>query len=240
MGRGVHDRLGLVVSSKALRGVVLGGLAAAAACDPNVLIGERWHVAAGAAGQTSVAGATAVGGGGSSAGTDAAVGGTAEAGDAAMAGALAGGEAGAAGAPAVEPPKWCATAPWKNTPVTFTSDDVGNVIPAGNYTIMYMGGAQIHDASIGYEVTGHYTRNNVLAGHHIFSGTSPETGTTHLWLDDTGLVTGGTIAHIEATNFEHTWALEHHGGELAITLYDDVYDDNQGPGSKFCISPAKP
>ncbi|HVY32317.1 MAG TPA: hypothetical protein VHB79_37530 [Polyangiaceae bacterium] len=229
------------MSSKALRVVVLGGLAAAAACDPNVLIGERWHVAGGAAGQAAVAGTTAVAGGGSSAGTEATAGGSAEAGEPAMAGAPgASGEAGAAGAAAVEPPQWCATAPWKNTPVTFTSDEVGNVIPAGSYTITYMGGAQIHDASIGYEVTGHYIRNGIMAGHHIFSGASPETGATQLWLDDTGLVTGGTIAHIEATNFEHTWALEHHGGELAITLYDDVYDDNQGPGSKFCITPAKP
>lgn len=241
MGRAAHDRLGLVVFPKALRGVVLGGLAAVAACDPNVLIGERWNVVAGAAGQVSVAGTTAVGGGGSSAGTEASVAGTTEAGDAAVAGAAGvTGEAGAGGAPAVEP-EWCATAPWTNSPVTFTSD-VGNVIPAGNYVVTYKGGAQIHDGSIGYEVTDHYvvSKTGMPAGHHIFSGTSPETGATHLWLDDTGLVFGGTIAHIEATNFEHTWPLEHHGGELAITLYDDIYDDNLGPGTKFCISLAKP
>lgn len=242
MGGVTHDRPGLVVYSKALRGVVLGGLAAIAACDPNVLIGERWNVVAGAAGQANAAGTSAVGGGGSSAGTEASVAGSGEAGDAAVAGALgAGGEAGAGGVSGVEP-EWCATAPWMNSPVAFTNDVVGNVIPAGSYVVTYKGGAQIHDGSIGYEVTDHYVvgKTGMAAGHHIFSGTSPETGSTHLWLDDTGLVFGGTIAHIEATNFEHTWPLEHHGGELAITLYDDVYEDNFGPGSKFCISLAKP
>lgn len=73
-----------------------------------------------------------------------------------------------------------------------------------------------------------------------FSGESPETGATSLWLDQEGIVGfGGTIAEIEATNRGHTWPLEHAGGELYITLYDD-YRDNVGPGSRFCIAAAAP
>lgn len=151
---------------------------------------------------------------------------------------LAGG--GASGAPASEP-AWCATAPWVNAPVRFTAEE-GDVIPPGSYVITYLSGAQIHDLDIGYEVTRHYyIKTTIEAGHHVFSGDSPETGATSLWLDQEGIVGfGGTIAEVEAANRGHTWPLEHAGGELYITLYDDDYRDNSGPGSHFCITATEP
>lgn len=135
--------------------------------------------------------------------------------------------------------EWCATAPWVNAPVRFTSND-GDVLAEGSYVITYVSGAQIHDPEIGYEVTRHYYIKTTLeAGHHFFSGESPETGATSLWLDQEGVVGfGGTIAEVEAANRGHTWPLEHAGGELYVTLYDDDYRDNLGPGSRFCISAA--
>jgi hypothetical protein len=45
------------------------------------------------------------------------------------------------------------------------------------------------------------------------------------------------IAQVERANRGHTWPFEHAGGELEITLYDDDYHDNSGPGSRFCIVP---
>ena len=213
------------------------------ACDPNVVIGAKWvgddgglGALAGSAATTSggaaTAGATSGGaGGGTSAGTEA-VG--ASASDSGAPG------AGAAGAPAsVE--QWCATAPWVNKPVQFTGES-GNAIPAGNYVITYESGAQIHDLEIGYEVTGHYFGKNMIeAGHHLYSGDSPETGLTSLWLDDQGLVVLGataSVAEVENANRGHSWPLVHAGGELFITLYDDDYHDNSGPGSRLCIAAA--
>jgi hypothetical protein len=148
--------------------------------------------------------------------------------------------AGQGGAPE-QGPAWCATAPWVNNPARFISDD-GEAIPPGSYVITYMSGAQIHDLNIGYEVTRHYyIKGTFEAGHHIFSGESPETGATSLWLDQEGIGGfGGTIPEVEAANRGHTWSLEHAGGELSITLYDDDYHDNSGPGSRFCITAAPP
>lgn len=152
-----------------------------------------------------------------------------------------GAAAGQAGAGGTPEPAWCAIAPWLNNPVRFDSQD-GDAIPAGSYRITYLSGAQIHDPEIGYEVTRHYYIKTTLeAGHHFFSGESPETGATSLWLDQEGIVGfGGTIAEVEAANRGHTWPLEHAGGELYVTLYDDDYRDNSGPGSRFCITAAAP
>jgi len=114
-------------------------------------------------------------------------------------------------------------------------------MPAGSYIITYVSGAQIHDVDTGYEVTGHYFGKNMIqAGHHLFTGDSPETGATSLWLDGTGLTSGGSIADVELANHGHTWPLQHTGGELRITLYDDDYHDNSGPGSRLCIAAAPP
>ncbi len=215
-----------VVSANPQRFLILSGLLAVAACDPNVVIGARWGLTEGdAGGQVGAAGSVSGGGLG--------------AGGASGAEGLAG-EGGAGGAPSVE--QWCATAPWVNEPVKFAGDS-GNIIPAGSYLLVYESGAQIHDVDIGYEVTRHYyPKNGMEAGHHLFSGESPETGATSLWLDEVGLVAtspGATIAQVERANRGHTWPFEHAGGELEITLYDDDYHDNSGPGSRFCIV-AKP
>jgi hypothetical protein len=217
--------------------VILGGVAAMGACDPNVVIGAKWTVQDGPPSvQGGSAGAPSAGGGGSSVGgTEVATAGTAGVGD----GGAPEPSGGAGGAPPA-PQEWCATAPWLNKPVQFTSE-TGNVLPAGTYVISYVSGAQIHDPTIGYEVTGHYPGKNAIeAGHHLFSGETPETSATSLWLDSTGLVAGGTIADVEQANRNHTWPLEHNGGELRITLYDDDYHDNSGPGSRFCITAAAP
>jgi hypothetical protein len=148
------------------------------------------------------------------------------------------GAAGAAGAPAVD--EWCVTAPWQKPPAQFTGD-AGNAIPAGDYVITYVSGGQIHDVDIGYEVTSNYFgMNGLKAGHHIYDGESPESSPTSLWLDETGLVHGGTLAAVEAANRGHTWKLKHTGGELFIALYDDDYHDNVGPGSRFCLTAALP
>lgn len=237
MGDAAHDRPGPVVSSRSLAVLTFGGVLAATACDPNVMIGARWNrLTAGAGGEVSAAGTTP-GGSGGGAGTAVTSGGTSDVGDG---GALAlpggaAGEAGAGGAPAVE--QWCVTAPWLNKPVVFKGE-AGNVIPAGKYLIRYMGGAQRHDGNIGFEVTGQYYLNGANNGHHIFSGSSPETGATHLWLDDVGLITGDSVDDVEQANHGHTWPLDHAGGELSITLYDDIYTDNVGPGTKLCIEHA--
>lgn len=222
---------------------ILSGIAVVlAACDPNVLIGAKWSVQdAGAAGQVGVAGVGSGGGGGAGAGVGgagAAAGSEAAAGAGAAAGEAGAPSAGAGGMPAVD--EWCATAPWVNEPVLFTSE-AGSAIPAGTYLITYVSGAQIHDLDIGYEVTDWYFgKNSLQAGHHVFSGESPEAGATTFWLDEEGITgSGGTIAEVEAANRGHTWQLpEHAGGELRITLYDDDYDDNSGPGTRFCIRPA--
>jgi len=204
-----------------------------ASCDPNVVIGAKWYVEQGGRNsETGAAGALATGnsGGGGSGGaigdnaTD-----LAGASGADQGGATAGGQ-----------PIWCATAPWLNTPATFMSA-TGSYIPSGSYVIRYESGAQLHQPVVGYEVTAHYTvPNGLQAGHHIYSGESVETGATSLWLDDQGLVTGSSVAEVENSNRGHTWPLEHSGGELHITLYDNDYHDNLGPGSRLCVSAAVP
>lgn len=132
--------------------------------------------------------------------------------------------------------EWCATAPIGNAPVVFADEQGNLVIPPGRYDVTYVSGAQIHDPSIGYEVTDHYYgQESLQAGHHLFSGERPESSATHLWLRDEGLVSGGTIEDVESANRGHTWSLDHDGGELYVTLYDDLVDDNSGPGSTFCV-----
>jgi hypothetical protein len=205
-----------------------------------VVIGARKHLIEGGLGGQVASGGTATAGA-FGAGTGGHGGTAAAAGSDAVAGAAGDGDAaGAGGAPPLRV-EWCATAPWLNNPVKFTSDE-GNIIPAGKYIITYVSGAQIHDVSIGYEVTNHYyVKQTIEAGHHFFSGESPETGATSLWLDQVGIVgAGGTLAQVEAANRGHTWPLTHAGGELYVTLYDDDYHDNVGPGSRFCISAAPP
>jgi hypothetical protein len=222
------------VFSRLQRILILSATTLVVACDPNVVIGARWGVAeegglsgAGSGGVPSGGAGSLSGGAGTGAGGSEMV----------IAGA---GEGGAAGAP-VALPQWCATAPWVNTPVRFVGDG-DSVVPAGNYVITYVSGAQIHDRDIGYEVTRHYyAPGPIEAGHHVFSGESPESASTKLWLDQVGILAyGGTIAEVEAANRGHTWPLEHAGGELFITLYDDDYHDNLGPGSRFCISATAP
>lgn len=209
------------------------------ACDPNVVIGAKWNLTEGAAGgQVGAAGSVSgggVGSGGSAAEPVAGTSGDDEGGTSGIGPDT--GSAGAGGAPSMD--EWCATAPWVNAPEKFIGDP-GSVIPAGSYLLVYVSGAQIHDVDIGYEVTRHYTgKNGIEAGHHLFSGESPETGATSVWLDEVGIVgAGGTIAEVERANRGHTWPFEHAGGELEITLYDDDYHDNSGPGSRFCIVPA--
>jgi hypothetical protein len=232
-----------VVSPNFHRFLILGGAAAlAAACDPNVVIGAKWRVGeagpdaqVGSESQAGSAGLSGSGGaGGGRGGAEAVVAGAAQAGDGGTT------SAGAGGAPSSEP-EWCATAPWLDEPTQFTSDD-GNIIPQGSYLITYVSGAQIHDLDIGYEVTDYYFGEGGLeAGHHVFSGDSPETGATSLWLDEIGIVrSGGTIAEVEAANRGHSWPLMHAGGELYVTLYDDDYRDNSGPGTRLCVTAASP
>jgi hypothetical protein len=210
-----------------------------AACEPNVLIGAKL-LSEGEGGQVGASGSPSVGGSASGmagSGAETNGGDSSEGGEAGAAAGM-GGAAGAGGAP---PSEWCATASWLNEQRQFESATPSdNVVPAGSYVITYVSGAQIHDRNIGYEVTGHYTGSNMVeAGHHVYSGESPEKGTTSLWLSATGLVSGGTIADVEMKNKGHTWALEHpEAGELFIVLYDDLYEDNEGPGTRYCVTPA--
>ena len=203
-----------------------------------MVIGARWSLAeAGAGAQPTVAGSSNEGGSGGanvgSGGTGGSSGGSE--GQAAGAAGNGGASAGAGGEPGVA--GWCATSPVDGTSATFTSDD-GSVIPAGNYSITYISGAQIHDADIGYEVTRHYYLDGLEAGHHVYSGDSPEPGTS-IWLTEVGLGgAGGTIAEIEALNYGHIWPYEHAGGELRVVLFDNDYRDNKGPGTHFCVLPA--
>lgn len=230
--------------SVSLKSCLIWGSVAAlvAACDPNVVIGaKKWRAGAGEpGGQAGVGGGLpstggVSGGGGESetGGTETSLAGASGAGDEAGAGGV-----GAGGMPPLADP-WCATAPWVNTPVEFTRAE-GDEMPAGNYVVTYISGAQIHDLEIGYEVTARYYQGTLEAGHHIFSGDSVETGATKLWLTSDTLTPGVTVAAVEAANQGHTWPLVHAGGALRITLYDNVYNDNSGPGSVFCIAPAQP
>lgn len=118
----------------------------------------------------------------------------------------------------------------------FASEAGGVVIPPGEYDVAYVSGAQIHDPDVGYEVTdNYYGKQSLRAGHHLFSGESPESSATRLWLSDDDLVFGGSIEDVEDANRGHTWPLAHEGGELYVTLYDDFYDDNSGPGVTLCV-----
>jgi hypothetical protein len=131
---------------------------------------------------------------------------------------------------------FCVTAPWVNSPVQFAAADGRMSIPAGTYTLRYVGGAQIHDGSEGYEVTAHYVIGTIEAGHHLFNGASPETSVTSVWLDDAGTIgSQPTVTDVEQKNAGHTWSFQHAGGPLFITYYDDYYGDNQGPGTRLCI-----
>ena len=223
--------------------LVLSGAVALWACEPNVVIGAKLAVEEEPGGEGGTGGVVSGGSAGTVAGSN--VGGGVGGSDPMVAGASGAGDAGSAGAGGAPPEveSWCATAPWRNEPVTFTNDD-GNAIPAGNYVLTYVSGAQLHDEALGYEVTGHYYLGSLEAGHHLFSGEAlGEVGATKLWLDDVGIVkfgANGTIAEVEAANTGHTWPLSHVGGELHITLLDDVYTDNKGPGSRFCVSAAAP
>src|SRR5262249_46088037 len=44
-----------------------------------------------------------------------------------------------------------------------------------------------------------------------------------------------TVSDVEQKNAGHTWSLQHAGGPLFITYYDDYYGDNQGPGTRLCV-----
>lgn len=216
-----------------------GVVVLAAACDPNVVIGARWNLAeAGAGAQAATAGTTSDSGSGGANGGFASAGGSATGGEAEPAGAAGDGgmsSAGAGGEPGVA--GWCATSPVDGKSATF-ANDAGSVIPAGNYAITYVSGAQIHDADIGYEVTGHYYVEGLEAGHHVYSGDSPKPGTS-IWLDEVGIGgAGGTIAELEALNYGHVWPYEHAGGALHVVLFDNDYRDNKGPGTRFCVVPA--
>ncbi len=215
--------------------IAAGAVALATACDPNVVIGARWNLdAGGTVAQVTTGGSNSEGGSGSGGFGD--VGGSAASGGAQSAGASGdGGVSSAAGAGgAADVPSWCATSPVDGKSATFASDD-GTDIPAGSYSITYVSGAQIHDADIGYEVTGHYYLEGLEAGHHVYSGDSPKPGTS-IWLDAAGILgTGLTIAEIEALNYGHAWPYEHAGGELRVVLFDNDYRDNQGPGTRFCV-----
>jgi hypothetical protein len=233
----------LAVSPNPLRlATLLGVTALTASCEPNVLIGAKLlRDDEGVGGQVGASGSPSVGGtvsGSAGSGAETTGGDMTDGGDAGAPGAGLGG-GGAGGAPST--PEWCATASWLNEQRLFESTtDTDNVLPAGSYVVKYVSGAQIHDVNIGYEVTAHYTGKNMIeAGHHIYSGESPEKGSTSSWLSATGLVPGGTIADVEEKNKGHTWALEHpQAGELFVILYDDVYEDNSGPGTRYCIAPA--
>lgn len=132
--------------------------------------------------------------------------------------------------------EWCADAPWQNEPVEFRNEAGGVVIPPGDYQLAYVSGAQIHDPDVGYEVTdNYYGKQGLEAGHHVFSGASPKTSATSVWLTDSDLVFGGSIRDVEEANRGYGWPLSHEGGELYVTLFDDYYDDNKGPGVRLCL-----
>jgi hypothetical protein len=240
----------VAVSRSVLIVLILSGASALSlACEPNVVIGAKWRVEEEPGGDSGSGGSPSPGGSSSAAGTAAGgaasgAGGT----ESTLGGAAATGDggassAGAGGAAPVE--EWCATAPWMSkTAVAFGNDEGSSDIPVGSYVIRYVSGGQVHDLDLGYEVTGHYYFNSLEAGHHVFGGDSPETGTPSLWLEDVGLLQFGadaTLAQVEEANRGHAWPpFEHPGGQLHITLYDDDFRDNKGPGSRFCISAAPP
>jgi hypothetical protein len=156
-----------------------------------------------------------------------------------------------AGASAVD--EFCVTAPWTDSPAQFVAASGATILPAGTYTLRYMGGAQSHDdedewaggcgeapgaSPTCYEVTAHYAIDGLEAGHHIYNGTDPVSSTTSVWLDADGLVGNlPSVAAVEQANAGHTWPLTTTGGPLFITYYDNDYGGNVGPGSRFCLDP---
>ncbi len=150
------------------------------------------------------------------------------------------------------PNDFCVVAPWTDDPQPFVSSDGSTNIPAGTYSVRYVGGAQSHDAMDQYaggcgeqpgdfptcfEVTAHYDAFGIEAGHHIYNGANPYSAdsTTSFWID--GITVGNlpTVAAVEQANVGHTWTLAHAGGPLFITYYDNDYGGNVGPGTQFCI-----
>ncbi len=161
------------------------------------------------------------------------------------------GTAGDAGAPvtgqslSTGPADFCVVAPWNDTPQQFVSSTGATTIPAGSYTLRYVGGAQNHDEYQQYggnfEVSANYMINGLEAGHHLYDGASPETSVTSIWLDATGLIGDlPDVATVQIDNAGHTWPVTLAGGPLFVTYYDNEYDDNIGPGTQLCIDTAPP
>lgn len=228
--------------------LVLSGALALWACQPNVVIGAKLAVEGEPAGEGGSGGVASGGSAGAVASAGSNVGGGVGGSEPVVAGASGSGDAGApsagAGGAPPEVESWCATSEWASkAAVTFVNDD-GNVIPAGNYVLTYVSGAQLHDPDLGFEVTGHYYYGTIEAGHHLFSGDAlGEVGATKLWLEDAGTVKlgpTGTVAAVEEANKGYPWPFSHVGGELHITFLDNDYSDNKGPGSRFCVSAAAP
>ncbi|MFI5300354.1 MAG: hypothetical protein ACHREM_19880 [Polyangiales bacterium] len=153
------------------------------------------------------------------------------------------------------PADFCVVAPWLNTPQQFVSASGATTIPAGTFTLRYVGGAQSHDdldeyaggcgekAGVSptcFEVTAHYLIAGLQAGHHIYDGADPGSSTTSVWLDGTGTVGNlPDVASVEKANAGHTWPITLAGGPLYITFLDNDYGGNVGPGTQLCIDTTK-
>ena len=138
------------------------------------------------------------------------------------------------------PLDFCVVAPWNDSPEQFVSSTGATSIPAGAYTLRYVGGAQNHDEyqqyGGNYEVSAHYAIDGLEAGHHIYDGADPYSSVTSVWLDTSGLVGDlPDVATVESTNAGHTWPIALAGGPLFVTYYDNDYSDNIGPGTELCI-----
>jgi hypothetical protein len=150
------------------------------------------------------------------------------------------------GATATTPPRdggapssYCVTAPWTDSPAQFVANSGDKDLPAGAYMLRYVGGAQMHDATEGYEVTAHYTIDGIQAGHHLFNGATLASSKMDVWLSDSGTVGSlPSVSAVEEANAGHTWTFAHAGGPLYITYLDNAYSDNRGPGSRFCADAA--
>ena len=208
--------------------------AAVGDCDPvnQIVIVEPGGVASGAGGSGNLA-RTDGDGGRASEGGNAGAGGSAGTGDSGSAGSSSGG---AGSGLSTGPGDFCVVAPWTNAPAQFTSESGTTNLPAGTYTLRYLGGAQIHDATEGYEVSSHYDIGGIQAGHHIYNGSDPSSSSTSIWLDPSNTVGSlPSVAAAEQANAGSTWTIQVTAGPLFITYYDNDYSDNQGPGSQFCI-----
>jgi formylglycine-generating enzyme required for sulfatase activity len=139
----------------------------------------------------------------------------------------------AGGAPTTS--DFCVTAPWTNDPQQFVTASGATSLPAGTYTMRYVGGAMSHYLPQGYEVSAHYSDDGLQEGHHLYNGATPETSSTSIWLDDVGTGMEPSVAATEQANAGLTWTITTTGGPLFITYYDDYYGDNAGPGSQLCI-----